>query len=179
MQTKPSIQKQINQVKIWLSNGLTTEKIIEKMADAGGDWRLSVRTVERRIQEAKDSLPDPSKSDESIKVDKQVLSEAERAKNELTEARTRAQNFLTATINEIVDYAEKLKKENPKDLSYLQVFKTASKSGFSFEKILPLIRLEEGLPNTISKQENQQLDKDGKPIDPFKLVKFIKGPIDV
>ena len=154
---KPAIQKQVNQVKIWLSDGLTTEQIRKEFAKKYENLRLADRTIDNRIKQAKESTP-PLIQKETDKVDSKILQNEKEALNELTKARTRAQDFLTATINEIVEYGEKLKKENPKDLSYLKVFKTANKSGFSFEKILPLIRLEEGLPSSINNNNNKNED---------------------
>ena len=121
------------------------------------NFQFTDRTVDNRIKLAKKEAK-PLIDKETDKIDTKILQNEKEALNELTKARTRAQDFLTATINEIVEYGEKLKKENPKDLSYLKVFKTANKSGFSFEKILPLIRLEEGLPSSIAKNDNNNLN---------------------
>ncbi len=148
-----AIQKQIDQVKIWLSQGLTREEICKNFSKTFKNFQATDRTIDNRIKQAKkQAQPIIDKGTE--KVDSKILEKEKKALNELTRARIKAQIFLSNTINEIVDYGEALKKKDPNDLSYLQVFKTANKSGFNFEKILPAVRLEEGLPNTINKNEN-------------------------
>jgi hypothetical protein len=145
---KPAIQKQVNQVKIWLSEGKTTGKIINLFAENYGELRYSKKTIENRIRQAKESTP-PLIQKETDKIDTEILEREKKAQELIKQAHIDLVEFLAGAVQDVVKIAKEKKR-----LSYLSALKTAKSSGFDLEKVMPAIRLENGLPNSINNNNN-------------------------
>jgi hypothetical protein len=157
MKTKPAIQKQIDQVKIWLNEGLTTGEIQKRFTQTYPDFPNSEKTIDNRIKEAK--LQAQPLLDESFKkTDIDILEREKVAQKRLHEAHLGMVEFTAGLAEDILKVMrEQDIANNP--LPYLTALKTAQKAGLILKDLNPIIRLERGLPNVISKNDNLNTEK--------------------
>lgn len=154
--TKPSIQKQIDQVKIWLTEGLTTQQIENKFTQIYTSLHYSKKTIANRIKLAKDTTQ--PLLDESFKqTDTDILEREKAAQKRLQEAHLGMVEFNAGLVEDILKVMKEQEIAN-NPLPYLTAFKTAQKAGLILKDLNPIIRLERGLPNVISKNENLNTD---------------------
>jgi hypothetical protein len=150
MKIKPAIQKQINQVKIWLIEGLTTQQIENKFAQIYTDLHYSKKTIANRIKQAK-LQTQPLLDDDSKKIDIDILKREKEAKKRIKNAYIAMVEFQAGIMEDLA-----MVMANTNDpLKYLVALKTAQKNGVQIKDLASSLRLENGLPNVISKNENQ------------------------
>jgi len=158
---KPAIQKQVNQVKIWLSQGSTTGEIQKKFTQTYPNLPNSRKTINNRIKQAKEDTQ-PLIDKQTAIIDTNILQREKKAQELIKQAHIDLVEFLAGAVQDVV----KIAKEK-KGLSYLSALKTAKSSGFDLEKVMPAIRLENGLPNSINNNNNKNED-----ITPTKVKKI-------
>jgi len=152
-----AIQKQINQVKIWLSKGLTTQEIENKFAQIYIDLHYSKKTIANRIREAKLQAP-PTLDDETSEVDAEVLEREKEAKKRIKEAYLGMIELQAGIMEDLAKVIATTKDP----LKHLVALKTAQKNGVQIKDLASSLRLENELPNQIAKNENKTEITTGK-----------------
>lgn len=156
MQIKPSIQKQINQVKIWLSEGLTREEILQKFTKI---YKGNTKTIDNRIKEAKKQLP-ALLDRQTQEIDSNILEREKKARERIKKAYIGIVEFQAGLAEDILKVVSQ-QVEGKNDLAYLTALKTAQKAGLQLKDLSPMLRLENGLPSVVSKNENENVNFDG------------------
>ena len=150
--TSPAIQKQIDQVKIWLTNGLTREEICKQFSKTFKNFQFTDRTVDNRIKQAKlQAQPILDKS--SKMIDSKILEREIEAQERLKKAHINAQEILAGGIEDFIKIVEEQKKAG-NSLAIFSAQKTAKQSGLDLKDWLAMLRLERGQPNTISQNDH-------------------------
>jgi hypothetical protein len=141
-------QEQINQITIWLNEGLSREEILQKAAES---YNLKTRTIDKRLNKAREqseSIMEEAKQN----VQKRLQAKVESSQERIVQAHLDFQEFLAGIASDISNTAkEQLNSQNPRP--FLTTLKTMSKSGLYLKDLQNSLRLEAELPNSYQKQE--------------------------